>query len=115
MTVEQNDHGTFTFYGRDFSLVDFTKQLDTMGIRDFQVDLRHLDKQIQYCILSVISESLLDISSFDSEKFRGIYPLPSFRGFFIRNKSDSVFSKLKNAKRSRQYGCKVSKIKIINN
>ncbi len=110
LTVEQNDHGTFTFYGRDFSLVDFTKQLDTMGVRDFQVDLRHLDKQVQCCILSEMSESLLDISSFDSEKFRGLYPFPSFRGFFIRNKSDSVFSKLKNAKRSRQYGVVLAEV-----
>lgn len=104
MPVLQNRHGTFTFYMKDFCLVDFIPYLQQIGINSFMVDLRFLPIDQELTIIKTISQLLVHFSAEQFDHFKQLYSRPVFRGFFVRNKSDSVFSKLKNKDRDRNEG-----------
>lgn len=101
LTIVQNQHGTFTFNGRDFSLVEFMPLLQSFEINCFMVDLRHLHQELRKKLFISVMNVMHGESA---ESFKSLYPRPTFRGFFVKNKSDAVFSKLKNQKRDRQLG-----------
>ncbi|OFZ22476.1 MAG: hypothetical protein A2202_06730 [Bdellovibrionales bacterium RIFOXYA1_FULL_36_14] len=89
----QNVHGTFLFYHKDFSLLDYLQQLKDLKIEHFRVDLRFFKA----------SDLTLDlIKYFDTQDASGLLKIKEkfqhqlTEGFFESNSSDRVFEKLKN-------------------
>jgi putative protease len=82
--IIENMHGTFMFNVKDLSLMDHLDELDEMGIHAGRLDLR-------------FDNSIDQISNL--EKFSG--PRPLVKGFYQINKTDILFSKLKNKKTNR--------------
>lgn len=83
--VLENQHGTFPFYAKDHSLVAQVEELDRFGLSYGRVDLRHIAS-------SDLLEKIIKEQNIDS------YPNPTSCGFYKSNKTDVLFSKLKNKK-----------------
>jgi putative protease len=77
----ENMHGTFMFNVKDLSLIENLSELREMGILNHRLDLR-------------FDNSINQIDSLES--FNG--PRPLIKGFYQINKTDILFSKLKNKK-----------------
>ena len=87
--VVENAHGTFMYNTRDHFILDEIESLKEMG-------LPYLRVEVDPSLLNDIS-SLID--SFTQEKVDLIkekYPNKLMKGFFLVNKTDVLFSKLKN-------------------
>jgi putative protease len=80
----ENRHGTFMFNVKDLSLMDHLQELDEIGISFGRVDLR-FDNSI---------DQIGDLLSYKG-------PRPLIKGFYQINKTDVLFSKLKNKKTNR--------------
>jgi putative protease len=80
----ENRHGTFMFNVKDLSLMDHIDELQELGIKHGRLDLR-FDNAM---------EKLADLKSFKG-------PRPLVKGFYQINKTDILFSKLKNKKTNR--------------
>lgn len=82
--IIENTHGTFMFNVKDLSLIDHLDELKEMGIKNARIDLRfdHSMDQIR-----------------DLKNFKG--PRPLVKGFYQINKTDVLFSKLKNKRTNR--------------
>ncbi len=96
--VLQNSHGTFAFYMKDHGPIEHFGELKSFGIDYLRVDLRHLPD------LSLLSDVVKLAGEFSDELCSSIkerYPRQLFKGFYNKNKSDSVFKKLKNERLSR--------------
>ncbi|MCK5884750.1 MAG: U32 family peptidase [Bacteriovoracaceae bacterium] len=96
--VLQNTHGTFTFYMLDHGPIDHFGEMSEMGIDFLRIDLRHLPD------LTLLKDACALVANFSSElcdSFKERYPRRLFKGFYNKNKSDSVFKKLKNERLSR--------------
>ena len=78
--VVENNHGTFMFNTKDFSLIEYANELKEMGLKFFRVDNRFLESQIA-----------LELDSLQEQ-----WPAKTHSGFYRINKSDVLFKKLKN-------------------
>lgn len=96
----ENRHGTFMFNVKDLYLLDHLDELSEMGIVHTRIDLRFDDSFEKY------AESILNL-------FEGIVPesdlpirsahmRPLIKGFYNINKTDVLFTKLKNKRTQRQ-------------
>lgn len=83
--IIENSHGTFMFNVKDLSLLDNLNEISDMGIIHGRLDLR-FDNSI---------EKLNDL-----KHYKG--PRPLVKGFYQINKTDVLFSKLKNRKTNRK-------------
>ncbi|MDD4973524.1 MAG: U32 family peptidase [Bacteriovorax sp.] len=90
----ENTHGTFMFNVKDLYLLDHLDEIREMGIEHQRVDLR-FDESFDNYAESVfnlfsgkVSESELPI--------RKMHPRPLIKGFYNINKTDVLFTKLKN-------------------
>jgi putative protease len=83
--IIENMHGTFMFNVKDLSLFDNLKEMTELGINNGRLDLR-FDKSI---------EQVEDLKNYHG-------PRPLIKGFYQINKTDVLFSKLKNKKTNRQ-------------
>ncbi len=98
--IIENRHGTFMFNVKDLYLLDVFNELSEMGINHARIDLRFDDnfknylKNIVNLLSGKIQESDLSI------KKNHLRPL--IRGFYNINKSDVLFTKLKNKRTQRQ-------------
>jgi putative protease len=95
----ENQHGTYMFNVKDLSLLEHLNELEEMGIRHSRVDLRFDDgfkKYFSYVQSLFTNESVED---FDLKK---IHPRPLIKGFYNINKTDVLFTKLKNKRTQRQ-------------
>jgi U32 family peptidase len=81
--VVENRHGTFMFHIKEFCLVDYLEDLKTLGLDTFRVDLRV--EGLKYLELMTQPEAL-----------KAAYPHDLMRGFYLVNKTDVLFPKLKN-------------------
>ena len=77
----ENMHGTFMFNVKDLSLLDHLDEIKEMGISYIRFDLR-------------FDEAMLYLKNLHD--FKG--PRPLVKGFYNINKTDILFSKLKNRK-----------------
>jgi putative protease len=90
----ENRHGTFMFNVKDLYLLDHLNELHEMGIKNVRVDLRFDDSFNNYSegvlnlFAGIVSESDLPI--------RSRHPRPLIKGFYNINKTDVLFTKLKN-------------------
>ena len=91
--IVENQHGTFMFHIKEFCLLEFAEDLKNMSLSYFRIDQRWSDKK-----LPTIIEL---IHSFNQEKFEALktsYSEDFMRGFYLVNKTDVLFPKLKNSR-----------------
>jgi putative protease len=96
--IVENQHGTFMFHIKEFCLLDFSSELSRLGLAYFRIDQRWGNR---------IAETLLLVNHFSSEKFEAFknsYPQDLMRGFYLVNKTDVLFPKLKNSRLQKREG-----------
>lgn len=86
--IIENRHGTFMFHIKEFCLLEFREDLAQMGLSHFRVDLRWQD-------LALIQ---------DLDNLKENYPQDLMKGFFLVNKTDVLFPKLKNSRLQKREG-----------
>lgn len=104
--IVENRHGTFMFHIKDFCLVDFAHELKSLGLDTFRIDLRWSD-------FSELKTVKALVSHFDEETFSGFkerYPQDLMRGFYLVNKTDVLFPKLKNHRLQKREGDYVGEV-----
>lgn len=95
----ENIHGTFMFNVKDLYLLDHLQELDELGIHHLRVDLRFDDtfsmhaENIFKLFKGEMAESELNIKK--------NHPRPLIKGFYNINKTDVLFTKLKNKRTQR--------------
>ena len=89
----ENQHGTFMFHIKEFCLVDYAAELKSLGLSFFRIDQRFEKSELP---------AIVDlIHNFESEKFENFktdYHQDLMRGFYLVNKTDVLFPKLKNSR-----------------
>jgi len=90
----ENRHGTFMFNVKDLYLLDHLEELKTLNLAAVRFDLRfdesfnHLEKVLDLYLGSIAHESIPEI--------RSNHARPMIKGFYNINKTDVLFTKLKN-------------------
>ncbi len=84
--IVENDHGTFMFHPKDHLLLEHLDDLKAIGISDIRLDSAELSEQA-YEYMQTRESSFL-------EKIKKVRP--HIKGYFQTNKSDILFSRLKN-------------------
>ncbi|MFP5384582.1 MAG: U32 family peptidase [Bacteriovoracia bacterium] len=98
--IVENQHGTFMFHIKEFCLVDFAKDLSEMGLGYFRIDQRWEEP-------SKFTEIVGLVKNFDQERFEAFkrdYSQDLMRGFYLVNKTDVLFPKLKNSRLQKREG-----------
>lgn len=96
----ENQHGTFMFHIKEFCLLDYAKDLNEMGLSYFRIDQRWLG----WHYLDLITNLIMDYNDSQFESFKEHYPQELMRGFYLVNKTDVLFPKLKNARLQNREG-----------
>ncbi|WPU67191.1 U32 family peptidase [Peredibacter starrii] len=97
--IVENAHGTFMFHIKEFCLVDFAHELRQMGLGFFRIDQRW-DNQL----LAEISGLVKNFDATGFETFKEKYTQDLMRGFYLVNKTDVLFPKLKNSRLQKREG-----------
>lgn len=98
--ILENRHGTFMFHIKEFCLIEYAKDLEDSGMGFMRVDLRFSDQKLLGELTSLVSH-------FEKEKFlafKEAYPQDLMRGFYLVNKTDVLFPKLKNTRLQKREG-----------
>lgn len=90
--VIENHHGTFMFHIKDFCLLDYLSDLQKTKLSHLRIDLRWTSMEL-----------LKDVRG-DAEAFKEKYPQDLMRGFYLVNKTDVLFPKLKNHRLQQREG-----------
>ncbi len=90
--IVENRHGTFMFHIKDFCLVDYAQELKTLGLGYFRVDLRFSE----FAQLKEVKTLTDNFNETIFGEFKEKYPQDLMRGFYLVNKTDVLFPKLKN-------------------
>ena len=93
--VIENKHGTFMYHLKDLFLFDRRELILESDVDFVRIDVRHL-KDIN------LARFLEEIESVDGKSLKAQYAPQSIRGYFITNKSDVLFKKLKNHRTQRK-------------
>ena len=104
--IVENRHGTFMFHIKEFSLVEFAQDLMNSGMAYFRIDLRWESRDFLKDISAVVHQ--FDASKF--EAFKEAYPQDLMRGFYLVNKTDVLFPKLKNSRLQKREGHYVGEV-----
>lgn len=92
--IVENQHGTFMFHIKEFCLVDFAAELNTLGLSYFRIDQRFENPSR----LSEIASLAKNFSQTEFENLKEGYSQDLMRGFYLVNKTDVLFPKLKNSR-----------------
>jgi len=92
--IVENQHGTFMFHIKEFCLVDFAAELKTLGLSFFRIDQRWENPPR----LSEVASLVNKFETSDFEKLKEDYSQDLMRGFYLVNKTDVLFPKLKNSR-----------------
>lgn len=96
----ENRHGTYMFNVKDLYLLDHIEELKSLNIAAVRFDLRfdesfkHLEKIIDLFAGRVAHEEVIEIKT--------AHVRPMIKGFYNINKTDVLFTKLKNKRIQRQ-------------
>jgi putative protease len=96
----ENSHGTFMFNVKDLYLLDHLEELKSLNLSAVRFDLRfdesfkHLEQIAELFAGRVSHEEVLDIKTKHTR--------PMIKGFYNINKTDVLFTKLKNKRIQRQ-------------
>lgn len=96
----ENQHGTFMFHIKEFCLVDYAHELKNMGLSYFRIDQRW--EETSY--LPEISKLVTGFSLESFEDLKLKYSQDLMRGFYLVNKTDVLFPKLKNSRLQQREG-----------
>jgi putative protease len=102
--IVENQHGTFMFHIKEFCLVDFAHELREMGLGFFRIDQRWENR---------FAEVVTLVKSFDQaqfDAFKESYSQDLMRGFYLVNKTDVLFPKLKNSRLQKREGDYVGEV-----
>ena len=98
--IVENRHGTFMFHIKEFCLLDFAHELKSFGLNTMRIDLRWESLEYLKTINSLVQnfevEALAD--------FKEAYSQDLMRGFYLVNKTDVLFPKLKNHRLQKREG-----------
>jgi putative protease len=95
----ENRHGTFMFNVKDLYLLDHLNELSEMGIQNARVDLR-FDQNFSNYLPQMIA--LFSGKKTESElEMKKNHVRPLIKGFYNINKTDVLFTKLKNKRTQR--------------
>lgn len=98
--ILENRHGTFMFHIKEFCLIEYAHELRAMGLAFLRLDLRWEDISLLSHVVSLVQE-------FTDEKFAAFkeaYSQDLMRGFYLVNKTDVLFPKLKNHRLQKREG-----------
>lgn len=104
----ENSHGTFMFNVKDLYLLDHLDELADRGILHLRVDLRFDDSFNQY-VSQVVKVFRAPVCEGELS-IRKTHPRPLIKGFYNINKSDVLFTKLKNKRIQRLDGLYIGEI-----
>ena len=90
--IVENRHGTFMFHIKEFCLLEYRDALAKFGLGFFRIDLR-------WSGLGLLADINRPI-----EEFKDLYPQDLMRGFYLVNKTDVLFPKLKNHRLQKREG-----------
>jgi|GEM_PF-5170272 len=92
--VEENVNGTFLYLPKQLCLLDCLDLVADSGIEYARIDLDPQlgTEQIERLVRLVYKNNLID----GFEKYKEHYPASLIKGFFLANKTDTLFKKLKN-------------------
>ncbi len=95
----ENAHGTFMFNVKDLYLLDHLEELKSLNISAVRFDLR-FDESFKHL------ETMMDLYAgripHEEVNIKGDHPRPMIKGFYNINKTDVLFTKLKNKRIQRQ-------------
>jgi U32 family peptidase len=104
--IVENRHGTFMFHIKDFCLVEFAQDLQKMGLSFFRVDFRWSDFELLKMVKSLTTQT----NDGELEAFKTAYPQDLMRGFYLVNKTDVLFPKLKNHRLQNREGTYIGEV-----
>lgn len=90
--ILDNDRGTFMFHPKKLSILEYKDELQGMGVGALFVDLY---PKINPQTVKVLSEFLEDTKPESLTKLKECYNEKFIRGFYLGNKTDALFSKLR--------------------
>jgi putative protease len=88
--IVENHHGTFMFHIKDFCLLDHLKELKSSKLSHLRIDFRWTAMELLKDVNALMN------SEGETEAFKEKYPQDLMRGFYLVNKTDVLFPKLKN-------------------
>ncbi len=96
----ENRHGTFMFNVKDLYLLDHLEELKALNIGAVRFDLRFDDSfgHLENCLDLFAGK----IEHADVAEIKAEHPRPMIKGFYNINKTDVLFTKLKNKRIQRQ-------------
>lgn len=92
--IVENQHGTFMFHIKEFCLVDYAAELSQLGLSFFRIDQRWENPARILEIVSLVR----NFSQEGFEALKSAYSQDLMRGFYLVNKTDVLFPKLKNSR-----------------
>ncbi len=98
--ILENRHGTFMFHIKEFCLLEYARDLAALGLGFFRIDLRFGMQNFQSEVMTLSSH--FEATAFDD--FKAKYPQDFMRGFYLVNKTDVLFPKLKNHRLQKRDG-----------
>lgn len=104
--IIENKHGTFMFHIKEFSLIEFAHELAAAGLAFFRIDLRW--EKIEH--LKTITSLIKEFEAKTFEEFKESYSQDLMRGFYLVNKTDVLFPKLKNHRLQKREGSYVGEV-----
>ncbi len=104
--IVENKHGTFMFHIKEFCLVEFAQELNKIGLHFFRVDLRWEN----FSYLSELAPLIEQFSETPFQDFKERYSQDLMRGFYLVNKTDVLFPKLKNSRLQKREGSFVGEV-----
>ena len=90
--VRASSHATLMYHHKDFSILDEYHKLLAAGLAAGLIDWTRTKVDFLLAVDSFFKESS------DHLQLKELYPRPLFRGYALNNRSDVLFSKLKNSR-----------------
>ncbi|EQC49476.1 peptidase, U32 family [Bacteriovorax sp. BSW11_IV] len=110
--IVENMHGTFMFNIKDHCLLENFGELKEMGLEYVRIDLRFFENKS--ALLPEIAKLATSPDVELANVCKKIYGVPVIRGYYNVNKSDALFSKLKNTKILRKDGSYLGDVMEVN-
>lgn len=91
----ETKHGTLMYHPKEFCLFEYLDQLEKANLSDLLLDLR-FGKNYEW--LKKVTNLKNNFTMEEALKLKAEYPSETIKGYILVNKSDTLFSKLKNVK-----------------
>jgi putative protease len=102
--IIENRHGTFMFHIKEFCVLEYAQELEDYGLSSLRLDLRWTDFSVIDLIMSYMKKEI------NFEELKNTYPQDLMKGFYLTNKTDVLFPKLKNHRLQNRQGDYVGEV-----